>query len=178
MTSLFPSARRRRDYCWVSVESQMVWSGVNHGVWADEYRTLCCVNRKGGCSQIEDLLRGHTTGLGPRNQRVWEDLPPLSPQAGACGINVTVSCVHYSVYHCSKDIGALSPSADVRVNLPEDNCLILCLQWNFHDTSMSCLMIFKTHSEDNSSGDMTLDKNKSFMFKSWSSQEITSKMSF
>ena len=40
-------------------------------------------------------------------------------------------CVHCSVYHCSKDVGALCPSADasadVRINLPEDNCLILCL---------------------------------------------------
>ena len=40
-------------------------------------------------------------------------------------------CQSLSCVHCSKDVGALSPSADasadVRINLPEDNCLILCL---------------------------------------------------
>ena len=50
----------------------------------------------------------------------------------------SLSFVLCSVYHCSKDVGTLSPSADVRINLPEDNCLILCLPLqNFQNTPLA-----------------------------------------
>ena len=50
------------------------------------------------------------------------------------------SCVLCSVYHCSKDVGALSLS--VRINLPEDNCLILCLPYRISITICWCLFPF------------------------------------
>ena len=129
MTSPFLIAQRHRDYCWVSAESQMVWSGVSHmGRWVQDSLT---------CKQERGVLTDGWSAQGPRQGSgnetskslrrsidIGGDLLSLSPLPWeaweaweACGINVSVS--HVFIALCSDVVGrcALSPSADVKNKL-------------------------------------------------------------
>ena len=83
--------------------------------WSDQgsvmgYRTLRCVNRKGGCLQVM-IYSGSTPGVWDRDVKGFEKIfLPLPSQRAWYYKCHCLSCVHCSVYHCSKDVGALSPA--------------------------------------------------------------------